>query len=230
MADEAGLVPPGGGRSDEPIVQLIAFVLAVAASWASWPLVRLEIPADGRFAMIDLVREHWDHRRLLEPWLDQRWAWLAARSYHLWFALAALPGVTTVSFVQGFNRRTVWPLLVAPAGWLAGAGLGYLLFRSFCADSWPLAVMMPATFAFLGGVVAARLAAPPRKVTLLRGTRLRSFTGGRGGRLRARLGHDGCVVRSAGERPLSTELRQSSKNDPGAGVEPGVRPQALGRA
>ena len=187
MADEAGLVPPSGGRSDEPIVQLIAFVLAVAAIWACWPLVRLEIPAGDRFAMIDLVREHWDHRHSLEPWLDQRWAWLAARSYHLWFALAALPGVTAVGLVQAFDRRTASPFLVAPAGWLAGAGLGYLLYRSFCADSWPLAVMMPATFAFLGGVVAARLAAPSRKVTLLRGTRLRAFTGGRGGRLRARL-------------------------------------------
>ena len=187
MADEAGLVPPGGGQSDEPIVQLIAFMLAVAAIWACWPLVQLEIPAGDRFAMIDLVREHWTHHHSFEPWLDQRWAWLAARSYHLWFALAALPGVTSVGLVQAFDRRTVRPLLVAPAGWLAGAGLGYLLFRSFCADSWPLAVMMPATFAFLGGVVAARLAAPSRKVTLLRGTRLRAFTGGRGGRLRARL-------------------------------------------
>ncbi|MEO8723933.1 MAG: type IV secretion system DNA-binding domain-containing protein [Sphingobium sp.] len=46
---------------------------------------------------------------------------------------------------------------------------------------------MPATFAFLGGAIGARLAALPRKVKHLRGTRLRLSAGGRAGRLRARL-------------------------------------------
>ncbi|WP_293970152.1 type IV secretion system DNA-binding domain-containing protein [Sphingomonas sp.] len=47
--------------------------------------------------------------------------------------------------------------------------------------------MMPAAFGFLGGTIAARLAAGPRKVSHLRGTRLGVFTGQRGGRLKARL-------------------------------------------
>src|SRR3546814_4211616 len=46
---------------------------------------------------------------------------------------------------------------------------------------------MPATFGVLGGAIAARLAAWPRKIKLLRGTRLRPFTGARGGRLWALL-------------------------------------------
>src|SRR3546814_14264907 len=47
--------------------------------------------------------------------------------------------------------------------------------------------MLRATFGFLGGAIAARLAAWPRKIKHLRGTRLRPFTGARGGRLWARL-------------------------------------------
>src|SRR3546814_6276043 len=62
-----------------------------------------------------------------------------------------------------------------------------MLYGSFRADNWPLAVVMPATFGFLGGAIAARLAAWPRKIKHLRGTRLRPFTGARGGRLWARL-------------------------------------------
>jgi len=183
-----GGVGAGGGRGDsEPVVQQIAFLSAVTAIAACWPLVRHFVPADGRFALADLVREHWAHRHALEPWLEQRWAWLALHGYHLWFALAALPGVIAAAIVQGADRRTFWPLLHAPIGWLGGSVLGYWLYTSFRADSWPLAVMMPAVFGFLGGAIAARLAATPRKVTHLRGTRLDVFTGQRGGRLRARL-------------------------------------------
>jgi len=182
---------PSGGSSGEhgpePVVQQIAFLAAVAAIWAGWPLVRGLIPADDRFAFADLVREHWAHRHMLEPWLDQRWAWLALHHYHLWFAAAALPGVLAVSIVQGSDRRTAWPLLYGPLGWLGGAVLGYMLYGNFRSDSWPLAVMMPATCAFLGGAIGARLAALPRKVKHLRGTRLRLAAGGRAGRLRARL-------------------------------------------
>jgi len=183
-----GGVGAGAGRGgSEPVVQQIAFLSALAAIVACWPLVRLLVPADGRFALADLVREHWTHRHALEPWLEQRWAWLALHGYHLWFALAALPGVIAAAIVQGADRRTFWPLLHAPIGWLGGSLLGYWLYTSFRADSWPLAVMMPAAFGFLGGAIAARLAASPRKVTHLRGTRLGVFTGERGGRLRARL-------------------------------------------
>lgn len=176
-----------GGRGPEPVVQQIAFLAAVASIWACWPLVRGLIPAEDRFAFVDLVREHWAHRHILEPWLDQRWAWLAVHHYHLWFAAAAFPGVLAVSIVQGGDRRTAWPLLHGPLGWLGGAMLGYMLYGSFRGDSWPLAVMMPATFAFLGGAIGARLAALPRKVKHLRGTRLRLVAGGWAGRLRARL-------------------------------------------
>lgn len=176
-----------GGRGPEPAVQQFAFILAVVAIWACWPLVRTQIPVEGQFAFGDLVREHWAHRDALEPWLSQRWAWLAVHGYHLWFALAALPGVLAVAIVQGADRRTAWPFVHAPLGWLGGGALGYMLYRDFRAESWPLAVMMPATFGFLGGAIAARLAAWPRKIKHLRGTRLRSFSGGRGARLWARL-------------------------------------------
>jgi hypothetical protein len=176
-----------GGRGPEPVVQQIAILSAVASIWACWPLVRGLIPAEDRFGIADLVREHWAHRHALEPWLEQRWAWLAAHHYHLWFAAAAFPGVVAVSIVQGGDRRTAWPLLHGPLGWLGGGMLGYMLYDSFRGDSWPLAVMMPATFAFLGGAIGARLAALPRKVKHLRGTRLLLAAGGRVGRLRARL-------------------------------------------
>ncbi|QKS01865.1 type IV secretion system DNA-binding domain-containing protein [Sphingomonas sp. CL5.1] len=178
---------PGGGRGSEPIVQQIAFLSALAAIGLCWPLVRMQVPADSRFGFVDLAWEHWAHRHALEPWLEQRWAWLALHGYHLWFALAMLPGNVAVAIVQSVDRRTFWPLLYAPLGWLGGIVLGYWLYTSFRTDSWPLAVMMPAAFAFLGGAVAARLAAMPRKVTHLRGTRMGGFTGRRGGRLRARL-------------------------------------------
>ena len=184
-------VPAGGGgsggRGTEPIVQQIAFLSALAAIAGCWPLVRHVVPVDGRFALSDLVREHWAHRHALEPWLEQRWAWLALHGYHLWFALAALPGVIAAAIVQGADRRTFWPLVHAPFGWLGGSALGYWLYTSFRADSWALAVMMPAAFGFLGGAIGARLAVSPRKVTHLRGTRVALFTGQRGGRLKARI-------------------------------------------
>lgn len=184
----SGGIGAGGGRgASEPVVQQIAFLSAVAAIAACWPLVRHLVPPHGRFAVADLVREHWAHRHALEPWLEQRWAWLALHGYHLWFALAALPGVIAAAIVQGADRRSFWPLVHAPVGWLGGSVLGYWLYTSFRGDSWPLAVLMPAAFGFLGGAIAARLAASPRKVTHLRGTRVGAFNGGRGGRLRARL-------------------------------------------
>ncbi len=177
----------GGGPGSAPIVQQIAFLAAIASIWACWPLVRGLIPAEDRFGFADLVREHWAHRHALQPWLEQRWAWLAVHHYHFWFAAAVLPGVLAAGIVQGGDRRTAWPLLHGPLGWLGGAVLGYMLYGSFRSDSWPLAVMMPATFAFLGGAISARLAALPRKVKHLRGTRLRLAARGRAGRLRARL-------------------------------------------
>lgn len=187
---KAGSFSPGGsagGGGAETGVQQIAFLSALAAIGLCWPLVRLRIPASDQFAMIDLVREHWTHRHHIQPWLDQRWAWLALHHYHLWFALAALPGVVAVAIVQGFDRRTAWPIALALLGWVGGGALGLWLFGSFRADSWPLAVMMPTTFSFLLGVIAARLAGSPRTARHLRGTRLRVSGGGRGGRLRARL-------------------------------------------
>src|SRR3546814_9248151 len=116
----------------------------------------------------DLGREHGVHRDALQPWLDRRWAWLAMHAYHLWFALATLPGCIAVAVVQGLDRRTAWPIIHAPLGWLAGTSLGYMLYGSFRADNWPLAVVMPATVGFLGGAIAARLAAWPRKIKHLR--------------------------------------------------------------
>jgi hypothetical protein len=177
----------GGGGGSGPIVQQIALISAIMAIGLCWPLVRAVIPVDDRFAFADLVREHWAHRYALEPWLEQRWAWLALHGYHLWFALAALPGVVAAAIVQSVDRRTYWPLVYAPPGWLGGSALGYWLYTSFRTDSWPLAVTMPAVFAFLGGAIAARLAAMSGKVTHLRGTRVGTSTGGRGGRLKARL-------------------------------------------
>jgi len=176
-----------GGQGSGPVAQQVAFLSALVAILVCWPLVRLAIPSESHFAFVDLAREHWAHRNQLDPWLDQRWAWLAAHSYHLWFALAVLPGVISVSVAQGIDRRTAWPLVHAPLGWAFGAALGYMLYGSFRSDSWPLAVMMPATFAFLGGAIAARLAAWPRKITHLRGTRIREHHSGPGARLRSRL-------------------------------------------
>jgi len=177
---------PGGGSGSDPIVQQIAFLSALVAIGACWPLVRWRIPVGDTFTMADLVREHWTHRHAFEPWLDQRWAWLALHRYHLWFALAVLPGVVAASIVQAVDRRTVWPIVHAPLGWLGGGALGLWLYQSFREDSWPLAVMMPATFAFLMGVIAARLGTWSRNSRHLRGTRLRVLSAGRGGRLRAR--------------------------------------------
>lgn len=183
------MTAPGGGaggRGSEPVVQQVALLSALVAIGACWPLVRHAIPVDSRFAFADLAREHWAHRHVLEPWLEQRWAWLALHRYHLWFALAMLPGVIAVAIVQGIDRRTFWPLVHAPLGWLGGTALGYWLYTSFRGESWPLAVMMPAAFAFLGGAIAARLAATPRKITHIRGTRMQPSNGGRHLRLWAR--------------------------------------------
>lgn len=181
--DGAAPTSPGGGAGLEPAIQQVAFILSMVAIWAGWPFVRSYIPPEARFAMVDLVREHWAHRHRLEL----RSEWLALNHYHLWFALAVLPGDVAAAIVQAFDRRSGTPFLSGPIGWLAGSVLGYVLYRNFRTDSWPLAVMMPATFACLGGVVAARLGAWPRRLTYLRGTRLRIATGSRARRLRARL-------------------------------------------
>jgi len=176
----------GAGPGDA-MVRQVAFVAALVAIDVGWPLVRAWIPPDGQFAFVDLVREHWAHRHALQPWLDRRWAWLAVHDYHLWFAVAAAPGVLAIAIVMGIGHRVLWPLVLAPLGWLAGTGAGYLLYLGFRQDSWPLAVTMPATFAFLGGAVAARLAPLPDRVRHIRGTRVRSAGGGRLRRLHARL-------------------------------------------
>ncbi len=118
------------------------------------------------------------HRHAIEPWLEERWAWLALHRYHLWFALAALPDVVAASVVEAFDPRTFRPMIYAPLGWLRGGALRLWLYQNLRTDSWPLAVMMPVTFAFPGGVIAARLVAWPRKLTHLRGTRMRMFNGG----------------------------------------------------
>src|SRR3546814_13909712 len=119
----------------------------------------MKIPADAQFAFADLVCEHWVHRDSLQPWLDRRWAWLAMHAYHLWFALATLPGCIAVAVVQGLDRRTAWPIIHAPLGWLAGTSLGYMLYGSLRADYWPLAVVIPSTFGFLVVPNAGRPAA-----------------------------------------------------------------------
>jgi type IV secretory pathway TraG/TraD family ATPase VirD4 len=154
-------------------VHQIAFLLSLLAIGLAWPLVRHTIPLDSRFAMRDLVFEHWYHRNQLEPWLNDRWLWLAAHHYHLFFALAALPGTLAVGSVQAMDRRTGWPLLTAPIGWAGGALIGLWLYRDFLANTPTLAVLLPALFAYLGGAVAARLGAWPRRFTHLRGTRMR---------------------------------------------------------
>lgn len=163
----------GGGQGADPIVHQLAFLLSLLAIGLAWPLVRHAIPLDARFAMRDLVLEHWRHRDQLEPWLGQRWLWLAGHRYHLFFALAALPGVMAVGTVQALDQKTGWPLLTAPVGWVGGGLVGLWLYGDFVASTPTLAVMLPALFAYLGGAVAARLGAWPRRITHLRGTKMR---------------------------------------------------------
>lgn len=190
-----------GGIGDDATVRMAALIASVIAIVACWPLVRMHIPADAQFAFGDLIREHWTHRDQLQPWLDRRWAWLALHNYHLRFAAAMLPGVAAIGIVQAIARLSIRPLLLAPVGWAAGLGLGYLLYDSFRTDSWPAAVMMPGTFAFLGGAIAARLAARPSKVRHLRGTKLKPNGGRWRAWLRARL-NDGVALAGV---PLSRE-------------------------
>jgi len=173
-----------GGGSD-PFTHQLAILLAIVAIVACWPLVRFQIPVESRFDMADLAAEHWAHRDTLQPWFDRRWDWLASRGYHLWFALAALPGALAVGLVQAIDRRNPWALLQAAFGWAVGAAIGYSMFDAFRGDSPTLAVMMPATFAFLGGAIGARLGAMsgPRH---LRGTRLASAWPARVGRAMVR--------------------------------------------
>lgn len=175
-----------GGHGSDGGVQAVAFITAWIAIFVCWPFVRTLIPIESQFAFADLVREHWAHRDALEPWLSRRWAWLALHRYPLWFALAMLPGIVAIAMVQGIGKRTAWPLLHAPLGWFGGSGIGYILCRDFQGFSWPAAVMMPATFAFLGGAIGARLAAMPRRTRHIRGTKIRTFRFGRLWRLWAR--------------------------------------------
>lgn len=163
----------GGGQGTDPVVHQIAFVLSLVAIAFAWPLVQTAIPPEARFAMRDLVVEHWRHRAQFEPWLNQRWYWLAAHRYHFFFALGALPGAIAIGSVQAIDRRTGWPLVTAPIGWGGGLLVGLWLYTSFLDGMPVLAVMLPAIFAYLGGAVAARLGAWPRRVTHLRGTRVR---------------------------------------------------------
>lgn len=180
-----------GGGSD-PLTHQLAIILAIVAVVGCWPLVRLQIPAESRFDMADLVAEHWAHRNALQPWFERRWAWLAAENYHLWFALAALPGVFAVALVQAIDRRNLLALLHAVAGWIGGGLIGMTLFESFRGDSAALAVAMPATFAFLGGAIGARLGAMSGSARHLRGTKMTSSWPARLGKRWAR--HRGKVA------------------------------------
>lgn len=175
-----------GGSGSDAGVQGVAFAAAWIAIFACWPLVRTLIPIESQFAFADLVREHWAHREALEPWLSRRWAWLALHRYPLWFTLATLPGIVAIAIVQGIAKRALWSLLHASLDWLGGGAIGYLLYRDFQSVSWPVAVMMPAIFAFLGGAIGARLAAMPRRTRHIRGTKIRTFRFGRLRRLWAR--------------------------------------------
>src|SRR3546814_16935125 len=71
-------------------------------------------------------------------------------------------------------------------GWAVGGLSGLLLFDSFRRVSWPLAVMMPAVFSFLGGAIGARLGAMSRASRHLRGTKVTSTASARRGRHWAR--------------------------------------------
>lgn len=163
---------PGGGS--DPLTHQLAIILAIVAIIGCWPLVRLQIPTESRFDMVDLAAEHWAHRDALQPWLDRRWEWLASHGYHLWFGVAALPGALAVGIVQAIDRRNIWALLQTALGWGFGGAVGYTLFDAFRSDSPTLAVMMPATFAFLGGAIGARLGAMSGASRHLRGTKLAS--------------------------------------------------------
>lgn len=190
----SGGAPGGGGQGADPIVHQISFLLSLVAIALGWTLLGRLIPIEARFAMRDLALEHWRHRNALEPWLDQRWLWLALHRYHIWFGLAAFPGALAVGAVNAVGRRTIWALVAAPIGWGSGLLTGLWLYSSFLVQIPTLAVLLPALFAYLGGAVAARLGAWPRRYTHLRGTRVRgSFN-----RLRSRL-----ITRFAGRVALA---------------------------
>jgi hypothetical protein len=173
----------GQGSGSEPIVQRIGFLSSLAAIFVGWPIVAHFIPTEARFAWRDLVLEHWRHRHTLEPWLDQRWLWLALHRYQVWFAVAALPGAIAIGAVQAVDRRTPWTLVAATFGWGGGLLIGLWLYTSFLTNGPALAVMLPAVFAYLGGAIAPRLGTWPRKVTHVRGTRMRGMSN----RLRSRI-------------------------------------------
>ena len=180
----ASRAPPAAG---DPLVQPLSLLLAIAASLASWPVICRFIPAADRFVLRDLVREHWAHRAALQPWLAMRWAGLAADDYRLWFVAAAAPGVLAAAIVHAVDRRTISPLLHAALGFGVGTALGLILYLDLRALSWPLAVTMPSTFAFLGGAIGARFGSFRGKERHLRGTRLRPLWSGAIGRRWARL-------------------------------------------
>ena len=183
MSNADGASGSGQSSGSDPIVHQIALLLSLVAIALGWQVVAHFIPVGGRFAWRDLVLEHWRHRNALEPWLDQRWLWLAHHRYQFWFALAMLPGTIMIGIVQGVDRRSPWALLTAPLGWSGGLLIGLWLSPSLLNEIPTLAVILPAILAYLGGAVAAHLGAWPRKVIHLRGTRMR----GTANRLRSRL-------------------------------------------
>ncbi|MBY8823232.1 hypothetical protein [Sphingomonas colocasiae] len=136
----AGSSSGGGSAGTDPLVQQYSSVLAVVAIFGCWSAVQLQIPAESRFLFADLLAEHWAHRDALQPWLDERWAWLAGHGYHRWFALATMPGVVAVGSVNAFDKRSPWPILHALLGWGGGVLLGVMLFLDFRCHGWPLAV------------------------------------------------------------------------------------------
>ncbi len=177
-----------------PLMALAAALLAIILCW---PAVALLVPPETRFTFADIIAEHWLNRHALDPWLERRWAWLAANRYHLWFTLAVLPGSILVGLIAAATVRSFRPVFASFIGWATGAGLGLLLFEGFREESWVLAVLMPPIFSFLGSAIAARLATTNRSVRHIRGTLVKA----RGaGRFTTRLGAITGRVRLAGVR------------------------------
>ena len=177
----------GTGHSGGSGAQALALLAGLIAIGLSWPVVSAQIPLESQFAVTDLVLEHWADREGQVSWLNRRWAWLALHNYHLWFAIAVMPGVAAVAAVQAIAGRSPLPVMTGPPSAIVGALLGYWLYEGLREESWALAVPMPATFAFLGGAVGARLAAPASNIRHLRGTRIRRFRFGPVKRLHAKL-------------------------------------------
>src|SRR5687768_12916371 len=106
--------PRGGSVAAYARAALLAGLVAIPFCW---PMVKQMNPPDARFQFADLLVEHWAHRKQLEPWLGQRWAWLAMNGYGTWFSLAALPGVLVAGVLLAVTTRCPLALLAAPVGW-----------------------------------------------------------------------------------------------------------------